>query len=512
MLQSEEEVKEFLKYYNYLKEKNTNSPDVHDIILSEHDSYQEALKLFQRRFNLRETGNLNPETLEAINSPRCGFPDYKDTPLSSKKPNSFTLNDEKWNQPKLSYKVVKYSNKIDKTLIDYNLDKAFQMWGERISLVFEHCKDCDKIDIEIKFVNRSHGDQNPFDGPGKVLAHAFSPENGDVHFDDEEEWTFTGIEGVNFFQAALHEIGHSLGLLHSENNAAVMAPKYSGYIKDYTLHDDDIKGIQALYPRDSKPGDLDPNICDENFLISATTSTHDGHRFFFSGKWVVIIFNNASIKIEKIKYIFKGFEGDRVDAAVYFNEKQYPYNQRTRLMVLFSKNKVHKFERDLGFDFYEASNYPKKTSQDFSIVTNRAGVEEFDAVMAINKTLLFFRDSYFWEVSDEQVSGRKHIKDVWKGVPYPISSALNYEYKGNYYFYFFKKHSYVRFNTKTGSVHKDNANPYPRNSQKLWFSCEKVVTLEEKANTASCIFTYSVGHFYSLLAVFYLFYSFIMPR
>lgn len=317
------------------------------------------------------------------------------------------------------------------------------------------------------------------------MAHAFAPEDGDIHFDDEENWTFEKNSGINFFQAAVHEIGHSLGLLHSDNNDAVMAPKYNGYIENFDLHEDDIKGIESLYPQEDFDGDLEPNKCDSSFLITATVSTEDGHRFFFSRKWVVIVFNDASIKTERIKDVFKGFDEDRVDSAVYFHKKQYPYYQITKLMVLFSKNKVYKYERGLDLVFFKGSGYPRKTKEDFTIITNRAGVEEFGAILSINNTLIFFRDNYFWEIQDGSVSQRKTIKDTWKGVPYPIDAAMSYQYNGYQFYYFFKQKGYVRFDMETRAVQEDITNPYPRSSQKLWFSCSNVGPYEEKNSAIS---------------------------
>ena len=44
------------------------------------------------------------------------------------------------------------------------------------------------------------------------MAHAFFPIfGGDVHFDEEENWTVNTFEGVSLLQSAAHELGHSLG-------------------------------------------------------------------------------------------------------------------------------------------------------------------------------------------------------------------------------------------------------------------------------------------------------------
>ena len=86
------------------------------------------------------------------------------------------------------------------------------------------------------------------------MAHAFYPPPnsgdlaGDAHFDEAESWTIdipvpTGK--IDLVSVAAHELGHSLGLRHSDVAGSLMYPTYSGPHR--YLHSDDINGIVNIY-------------------------------------------------------------------------------------------------------------------------------------------------------------------------------------------------------------------------------------------------------------------------
>lgn len=52
---------------------------------------------------------------------------------------------------------------------------------------------------------------------------------------------------VDLFSVTVHELGHSLGLMHSNIPDAIMFPYYRGYSKSIKLHSDDIAAIRKLY-------------------------------------------------------------------------------------------------------------------------------------------------------------------------------------------------------------------------------------------------------------------------
>ncbi len=125
---------------------------------------------------------------------------------------------------------------------------ALALWSGRSPLSFTEV-DPAIADIEISWVSGDHGDGGPFDGTGGVLAHAFYPTDGRVHFDEAETWSMNpqgGGQPIDLVTVAAHEFGHALGLAHSSDSTALMAPYYTGSHR--YLSADDISGISTLYP------------------------------------------------------------------------------------------------------------------------------------------------------------------------------------------------------------------------------------------------------------------------
>ncbi|EFO27186.2 hypothetical protein LOAG_01292 [Loa loa] len=102
--------------------------------------------------------------------------------------------------------------------------------------------------LDVLFAKYAHGDKESFDGFGGVVAHSGYPVEGIIHFDGSEYWSIDGHNGLDLRYVALHEIGHALGLRHSNDPKAIMHPYYSDQLKKgFELGEDDILGIRKLY-------------------------------------------------------------------------------------------------------------------------------------------------------------------------------------------------------------------------------------------------------------------------
>jgi Matrixin/Secretion system C-terminal sorting domain len=159
-----------------------------------------------------------------------------------------------WGRNDITFSFANGTNDIAGNDERIAVRQAFQLWADYGNLNFTEVTTGG--DIDISWAVGDHGDGTPFDGQNGVLAHAFFPPPinsgniaGDMHFDDAEIWTnveqFGWGQPIDLVTVAAHEIGHSLGLDHSNEPCALMNPFYRGSHR--YLAQDDIDGIQSLY-------------------------------------------------------------------------------------------------------------------------------------------------------------------------------------------------------------------------------------------------------------------------
>lgn len=183
---------------------------------------------------------------------------YDDLPTEKNESTAFAEYQaiSQWNTLALTYYFANGTQKLAGETERNLVRQAFALWAEQTPLTFTETQNENEANIVIGWATGDHGDGDPFDGPGDVLAHASFPNPYDdrqvfLHFDDDERWVDSNTNNVDLLTVAAHEIGHTLGLAHSNDPDSLMYPSYDGPRR--FLGNDDIAGIQDLYGVGSDP-------------------------------------------------------------------------------------------------------------------------------------------------------------------------------------------------------------------------------------------------------------------
>ncbi|XP_055346365.1 matrix metalloproteinase-14-like [Paramacrobiotus metropolitanus] len=418
-IRTEYQASQYLTRYGYLKPVAQISSQA----FFSYSSIVEALKAFQKFAGLEQTGEMDTATMEVMNLPRCGVPDIlsHNTTSVDRRVKRFSLQGSKWSTTDLSYNIARYTQDLERSLIDLEIGRAFKVWSEFTPLTFNHKRN-GPVHIELLFATGDHGDGQPFDGPGKTLAHAFFPQfGGDVHFDDDEGWTLSSYNGVNLLQTAAHEIGHALGLEHSEVQGALMAPFYRGYKPTLRLAEDDIAAIQALY------GDM-PTKKNYNYKKHVHADTAVSAPPAAAGNWPPRLPN--------------GRRGPEEAAGGGSNPKPNPGMNPAVQPDLDLFNTVNP-GYPIWTDIWEPPPPPPDPGfGGTSAMPDICMMDRMDAItMNVHGETFVFRGEYYWKLADTDVipGYPRRISEGWGGLPSHLDAALSwpdgkiYFFKGSYY-------------------------------------------------------------------------------
>ncbi|XP_041977336.1 matrix metalloproteinase-2-like [Aricia agestis] len=507
-----EDERRFMQQYGYLWEDGGGA-------VYTAASLAEAVRRVQRFAGLPPTGLMDPQTRRLFKSRRCGVKDIESAEERSRRLRRYILQ-EGWKKRSITYRVLNGSRTLDAARAEALFAAGLAVWAAPSGLTFSRADPAaPRADIQLSFASRDHGDGFPFDGAGRVVAHAFPPPHGAMHFDDDETWGDGSAaddddDVTDFFAVAVHEIGHALGLSHSGVRASVMYPYYQVPVQH--LHDDDIQGLRALYSnlpstelsvaephtassyappftradagaerdegagRDAGAGrdvgadtgeeyEEEEDIPDLCFTNYDTLQVIQGKIYVFEEEWVWVLEGRKRVAAgypRRWRELFPGLPR-------HVTQVRAIYEKRDGHIVLFNKRNFWEYSAE--FRLVRRGRLTEYRLPRTVAELTSAFVSNYN-----NRTYLL-EDERYWRLDDglDRVDGG-HVNarrayagrmdpgyprdmSAWRDVPYPVDAALVWE--GDTFF--FRGPRFWRFDNTLVRAHAY----YPQPTAPVWFPC-----------------------------------------
>jgi hypothetical protein len=181
----------------------------------------------------------------------------------------------------LSYYIGAAPSSLSQAAVNAAIRTALNVWSAVANITFTQTTRPNQVrSLDLTF--------RRIDGAGRTLAQGYFPDDvnpariaGDVQFDSSERWEVgnsLGSQAFDLVQTAVHEIGHALGLDHSNVAGSVMAPTVSPNQSFSRLASSDVDAIRTLYaPRSTMA--LTATTTDETAPTTVPTGSFPRPRF-----------------------------------------------------------------------------------------------------------------------------------------------------------------------------------------------------------------------------------------
>ena len=476
---------DFLREKGYLASWVRNDADK----VKYHKAIVTGLKMFQNYAGIPNTGKLDDLTKEYMGKRRCGMADVIN---GRRRKRRYNFQESKWKNTTITWAV---ENRNNDGISDYDVRRllrvAFDKWESVTNLHFDELVNQPprSATIRIRFETGAHiDDLIAFDGRGGTYAHAFFPEvpliyeedlSGDIHFDDAEKFTIqkgASKDYVQLLRVAIHEIGHSLGLEHSDAKGSIMYAIYQDNDNrgDFDLSYDDISGIQQIYGRklinisrvvktSTKIPTVHPTVECTDVMKAAFVGDNEKLHFVNGNKLYMLHDENE-----------QGVEMGPIDVSSYFKGLQIVdsvFRRPTdKLLVVFHGDKFSVYQDKI-------LKYPaRKINDGFQAVD--VVLEDIDAafIWPDNNKLYIFKGEIYWRFSQLNLLESTHTDYIadfgypqiivakWKGLPRSVDTVFQWS---NNKMYFTKDKLYYRWNKLRREVNSG----YPIKLTRSFLNC-----------------------------------------
>ncbi|CAF0923697.1 unnamed protein product [Rotaria sordida] len=367
---------------------------------------------------------------------------------------------------------MNYTPDMSHDSVDRAIYHALLIWSYPSQLRFRQANEMEHPDIEFLFAQGYHEDGYQFDGKGSVLAHAFYPEEhlgGDVHYDEDEDWTAYreheyGL--MDLFSVTVHELGHSLGLMHSNIPDAIMFPYYRGYSKSIKLHSDDIAAIRRLY------GDppIEVIIPSSSLNSDEITRTTNDYTTLQSTTTTTIIETTTTTLMSTLTTIETTSSTNPITTLAITNQEKIYSEATTTIVALnhsyetkdqhITKSTNHRFQSH--FENHTLTEQIKINYIDRSKLDLCDGF--YDAITMYKGILFIFKGQYFWQYDRRGLDASSPMINnaFWLGLPETLTKIDAAYERSDGRLMLFSGRQYWIFDDNKISIEEDGSS-YPRN-------------------------------------------------